>query len=393
MDGVGQIVPTRDKFHPRITFQLVLLDDQKIQVCVDKTITGADVFDKICKGLNLAEESAYFGLSFTHAKGDFIWIRMEESILKQLRHADPLIVWMRVKFVVSPDDLVLSDTKYLFYLHFLRSLKGNLATSGLTLALQAHLAALLSCTQDGPAGDLPLHYSELIGLPLDECPTAQLESTSKIHQNLLGLTQTETEMLFLNFVFSHLPDRQRFYYKAKDVFYRPVRLGVGPQGVVILTTESSLLEEFSFSRLTAIGTIQSVLTLFTPRADGSQRADHFKLPSRQHAENAFWHIRETSCFLRGEVVEVRDVFPGVGKSLLWRRRRLQGKPQCPLTQSQVCQLARARASNEITQSNTDLETGWPMEWHLSGDPQSPNRRFKIFRRLQGNRSEDYKRLR
>uniref|UniRef100_A0A0V0J2T6 E3 ubiquitin-protein ligase MYLIP-A n=1 Tax=Schistocephalus solidus TaxID=70667 RepID=A0A0V0J2T6_SCHSO len=377
MDSFRQIVSTRAKYPPRITFQLVLLDGKKMQVCVDKRISGADVFDKICEGLHLAEESTYFGLSFAHARGGFLWIIMEQSIVKQLRHANPLTVWMRVKFVCSPNDLFLSKT----------SLKGDLSTSGLTLDLQAQLAALLSRAHDGP----PSH-ANFLGLPLDECSTAHVEYFSKMQQTLLCLTPTEVQRLFLNLVFSNLHEKQRFYYRAQDVFYRPVRLGIGPQGVVILNTESSLLEDFSFARLTAIGTIQSVLTLFTSRADGSQRADHFKLPSRQHAENAFRYIRETSYFLRGEVLEVRNVFPETGTSILRRRMDLQGQPQPSLTQHQVCRLVRARVANEGAQSNTDRETRWPEQWHLTGASQSQKRRFMLFRWLQESRSDDYERL-
>ncbi|VDN45022.1 unnamed protein product [Dibothriocephalus latus] len=64
-----------------------------------------------------------------------------------------------------------------------------------------------------------------------------------MRQRLLCLTPAEAEVQFLSLVFTNLPERQRFYYNAKDVFYRPVQVGIGAQGVVILTPELSLLEE------------------------------------------------------------------------------------------------------------------------------------------------------
>lgn len=120
----GQQSNTKNFLHCKI----ILLDDTDVTIFIYKKALGAELFDALCKNINLTSESDYFGLQYTDHTSISHWLDHSKSIKKQVKIGPPYTFHLRVKFYSSdPNNIKDEYVRYLFFLQ----LKQNIYTGKL----------------------------------------------------------------------------------------------------------------------------------------------------------------------------------------------------------------------------------------------------------------------
>lgn len=111
----GKEIPTNLKHH--ICCKILLLDGTDVTIFLAKKALGGDLYDEVCKKINLTTESDYFGLQFTDTTTQSHWLDYTKEIRKQVKIGPPFTFRMKVKFYSSdPNNLKDEFTRYLFFL-------------------------------------------------------------------------------------------------------------------------------------------------------------------------------------------------------------------------------------------------------------------------------------
>lgn len=63
-------------------------------------------------------EVDYFGLQFTGAKGENLWLNLRNRICQQMDNVAPCRLRLRVKFFVEPHLILQEQTRYFSFLFF-----------------------------------------------------------------------------------------------------------------------------------------------------------------------------------------------------------------------------------------------------------------------------------
>lgn len=69
---------------------------------------------QVCRKLGIIEVD-YFGLQFTGAKGENLWLNLRNRICQQMDNVAPCRLRLRVKFFVEPHLILQEQTRYIFF--------------------------------------------------------------------------------------------------------------------------------------------------------------------------------------------------------------------------------------------------------------------------------------
>lgn len=125
--------------------KIILLDDTDVTIFIYKKALGGELFDAICKHINLTSESDYFGLQYTDHTSISHWLDHSKSIKKQVKIGPPYTFKFTIKFYSSdPNNIKDEFVRYLFFLQ----LKQNIASGKLPcndeIGAKLHALALQS---------------------------------------------------------------------------------------------------------------------------------------------------------------------------------------------------------------------------------------------------------
>ncbi|UJR13826.1 hypothetical protein I4U23_000837 [Adineta vaga] len=126
---------TKTKSGKQIACKVRMLDDQELPFHIDPKATGQDLFNTVCKYIELLEKD-YFGLEYLDSHRNVCWLESDKPILKQVSETKFSFC---VKFYTpDPGQLEEEFTRYLFALQIKRDLAlGTLLCSDNTAALLA----------------------------------------------------------------------------------------------------------------------------------------------------------------------------------------------------------------------------------------------------------------
>ncbi|CAF0775519.1 unnamed protein product, partial [Adineta ricciae] len=126
---------TKNKPGKQIACKVRMLDDQELPFHIDPKATGQDLFNSVCKYIELLEKD-YFGLEYLDSHRNVCWLELDKPILKQVSETKFSFC---VKFYTpDPGQLEEEFTRYLFALQIKRDLAlGTLLCSDNTAALLA----------------------------------------------------------------------------------------------------------------------------------------------------------------------------------------------------------------------------------------------------------------
>lgn len=128
--------------------KIILLDNTDVTIFIYKKALGGELFDALCKNINLTSESDYFGLQYTDHTSISHWLDHSKSIKKQVKIGPPYTFHLRVKFYSSdPNNIKDEFVRYLFFLQ----LKQNIYTGRLPCneEISAKLHALALQSEEG----------------------------------------------------------------------------------------------------------------------------------------------------------------------------------------------------------------------------------------------------
>ncbi|XP_062518188.1 tyrosine-protein phosphatase non-receptor type 4-like isoform X2 [Corticium candelabrum] len=233
----------------QIQCSVQLLDDSQFVRAVVKNAKGCDVLNAVLDHLDLVER-AYFGLQYTDEDDQMRWLDVNKKLRKQMRRADPYILYFRVKFYVQdPAKLQEELTRYQFFLQVKSDILRNKlpVTEEMAVSLSAYAA-------QSELGDFDAnihtdgYLSEFRFVPNQ---TPELEQLiSQAHQKLIGQTPADSEFYYLEKV-----KRLDLYgvdlHYARDQDDAELYLGVTALGIVVFANKQKI-NTFSWPKIRKI---------------------------------------------------------------------------------------------------------------------------------------------
>ncbi|TPP65960.1 E3 ubiquitin-protein ligase MYLIP-A [Fasciola gigantica] len=289
-------------------------DNNVFHVEVEHKADGQEVIDKICKMLGIMDEAEYFGVQFMGLKNEMLWLNNRNRLSKQVPGSSPYHLYFRVKYYVPPHAILLEDTRNQFYNNVVQQLKGGVWDAESTLETQANLIALMAYTQFGPynANTTPCKYACFWPDCRGEIPPEAIRMAANFHRDLDGFTVSHAKYELLRIVSMEFPSYGTHFYEVKDIFDRKLLLGVGPEGLALCSSHSSVIERFPYCRVHTVTTSARVVTLNLLEDDGSVKGRNYQLATNRLASSLYRSITEIHAFFRCD--SVRD-------TVLWQTTR------------------------------------------------------------------------
>lgn len=227
-----------------------LLDDNTMNIEIERQSVGAALLDETYKRLDLVEKD-YFGLLYTDSEsGLACWLEPQKKIRKQNKGEHILKFKFCVKFYVTePGKLYEEYTRYLFYLQSRQDLlSGKLSC---TLVSATQLAAYVVQAELGDY-DPKIHTTGYISeLRLVPNQTSYEEEEIAIqHRKITGLKCEDAEYKFLEMA-KRLPMFGVDFHPAIDEENIQLQLGVMASGIVVYLKDNKI-NSFSWAKIIKI---------------------------------------------------------------------------------------------------------------------------------------------
>eukprot|EP00117_Sycon_ciliatum_P020440 scpid15605/ scgid18209/ FERM, RhoGEF and pleckstrin domain-containing protein 2; FERM domain including RhoGEF len=184
-----------------LTCEIALLDDSSFQQVYKSNTLGQDVFDAVCRTLEVLEVE-YFGLQYSTSAGVPAWLDLTKPVRKQapVPRSGTLQLEFRVKFFVrNPNQLQDEYTRYLFALQ----LRRDIYTKRLPCSHEP-AAKLLAVLVQGDLGDFDLaEHRDNYTTGIDLLPDQSVEvvrAAEAHHQSswCRNLTPADCDFIFVD---------------------------------------------------------------------------------------------------------------------------------------------------------------------------------------------------
>ncbi|XP_057372351.1 E3 ubiquitin-protein ligase MYLIP-like isoform X2 [Daphnia carinata] len=305
--------------------------DLVIEVRLSHKATGQECLNQVCQKLGIIE-SDYFGLQFTTARKEEIWLNLRNEIRQEI-HAHPfrptstdggkpaaIRFRLRVKFWVPPHLILQESTRHQFYLQA----KVDLIEGRLSVADPAptvRICALVAQSEMGDATGMPCQtesyllsfFPHVTVRDLESFQASRDEWIARIlqqHQTLKGMSATLAEYWMLKEV-SQLKDYGTETFRARWILAEhgasmresvQSTVAVSPQGVCITSIESDHRLSVPFCAIQA-ATNHNVRFLLKHRNDlGGVECASLKLETYQASIALYRSITEKHAFYSCETV-------------------------------------------------------------------------------------------
>ncbi|XP_041932093.1 E3 ubiquitin-protein ligase MYLIP-A [Alosa sapidissima] len=272
-------------------------DSVVMEVEVDSKANGEDCLNKVCRKLGIIEVD-YFGLQFTGAKGEKLWLNLRNRIYQQMDHLTPCRLRLRVKFFVEPHLILQEQTRHLFFLH----VKEDLHRGHLRMCSERaeELSALLAQAHFGDydQNTAQYWYSDLTG---HQPCQATVDSIVSRHQALAGQSVPAVEYQALQLVAS-LEHYGVEWHLARDADGRRLAIGVGPDGIVVCKDDFSLVNRVAYPVIQIATQSGKSVYLTVTKEMSDSVVLLFKLISSRAASGLYRAITETHAFYRCDTV-------------------------------------------------------------------------------------------
>ncbi|KAI6214550.1 Moesin/ezrin/radixin-like protein 1 [Aphelenchoides besseyi] len=221
----------------QILCKVILLDDDHINIVLDKKALGQDACNKVFMHLDL-EETDYFGLTFTDHDNIQNFLDPYKKIRKQIPTAlqkNPTLSFKVRFFSSEPANIRGEFTRYLFFLQLKQDIRTGKLFCPKDSAIQLAALQLQSeCGNYDPKEHSPAFVSTFRFHP-DQDETMEIEILKK-YVTLVGKSPAEAEREYLD-----LAKMLQFYgVDLHDVIAKDnnnYRLGLTPTGVVVFDKE------------------------------------------------------------------------------------------------------------------------------------------------------------
>ncbi|KAI9561127.1 hypothetical protein GHT06_012083 [Daphnia sinensis] len=305
--------------------------DLVIEVRLSHKATGQECLNQVCQKLGIIE-SDYFGLQFTTARKEEIWLNLRNEIRQEI-HAHPfrpnstdgskpaaIRFRLKVKFWVPPHLILQESTRHQFYLQA----KVDLIEGRLSVADPAptvRICALVAQSEMGDATGMPCQtenyllsfFPHVTVRDLESFQASRDEWIARIlqqHQTLKGMSATLAEYWMLKEV-SQLKDYGTETFRARWILAEhgasmresvQSTVAVSPQGVCITSIESDHRLSVPFCAIQA-ATNHNVRFLLKHRNDlGGVECASLKLETYQASIALYRSITEKHAFYSCETV-------------------------------------------------------------------------------------------
>uniref|UniRef100_A0A0P4Z9H4 E3 ubiquitin-protein ligase MYLIP-A n=1 Tax=Daphnia magna TaxID=35525 RepID=A0A0P4Z9H4_9CRUS len=305
--------------------------DLVIEVRLSHKATGQECLNQVCQKLGIIE-SDYFGLQFTTARKEEIWLNLRNEIRQEI-HAHPfrptstdgskpaaIRFRLKVKFWVPPHLILQESTRHQFYLQA----KVDLIEGRLSVADPAptvRICALVAQSEMGDATGMPCQtesyllsfFPHVTVQDLESFQASRDEWIARIlqqHQTLKGMSATLAEYWMLKEV-SQLKDYGTETFRARWILAEhgasmresvQSTVAVSPQGVCITSIESDHRLSVPFCAIQA-ATNHNVRFLLKHRNDfGGVECASLKLETYQASIALYRSITEKHAFYSCETV-------------------------------------------------------------------------------------------
>ncbi|CAL8102268.1 unnamed protein product [Calicophoron daubneyi] len=299
---------SRSQTNAPIICYVTQADDHVLHVEVEHRADGQEVLYKICKTLGIIDEAEYFGIQFMGLKNEMLWLNNRNRLSKQIPGSPPYHLYFRVKFYVLPHSLLVEETRHQFYINVVQQLKSGVWDAETSLETQANLIALMAYVQFGKynPNTTPCKYACFWPDCRGEIPADAIRMAANFHRALdaEGCTISHAKYELIRISAMEFPCYGTYFYDVKDVFDHRLMLGVGPEGLTLCSSSSSVIDRFPYCRVHTVTTSARVVTLNLLEDDGSVKARNYQLSTARLAGALYRSVTEVHAFFRCD--SVRD---------------------------------------------------------------------------------------